>query len=52
MWQNGHYLVKFWKCQKAVSILTHEAKTLLERFSFQPIMFGQRQNNSSSVFVS
>ena len=26
---NGHFLVKFCKCQKAVSILPHEAKALL-----------------------
>jgi len=26
---NRHLLVKFWKCQKAVSILPHEAKTIL-----------------------
>jgi len=23
---NRHFLVKFWKCQKAVSVLPHEAK--------------------------
>jgi len=27
-----HFLVKLWKCQKAVSILPHEAKALLELF--------------------
>jgi len=37
---NRHFLVKFWKCQKAVSILTHEAKALLELFCFQPIICG------------
>jgi len=26
---NSHLLVKFWKCQKVVSILPHEAKTIL-----------------------
>jgi len=29
---NRHFLVKFWKCQKAVCILSHEAKALLELF--------------------
>jgi len=29
---NRHFLVKFWKCQKAVSILPHEEKALLEIF--------------------
>jgi len=33
---------------KAVSILPHEAKALLELFYLQPIVFGQRQNKSSS----
>jgi len=37
---NRHYLVKFWKYQKAVSILPHEAKALLEIFCLQPIVFG------------
>jgi len=37
---NRHFLVKFWKCRKAVSILPHEAKTLLELFCLQPIIFG------------
>jgi len=37
---NKHFLVKFWKCQKAVSILPHEAKALLEIFCLQPIVFG------------
>jgi len=27
-----HFLVKFWKCQKAVCVLPHEAKALLEIF--------------------
>jgi len=31
-WQNRHCLVKFWKCQTAVSILPHEAKALLDLF--------------------
>jgi len=29
---NRHFLVKLWKCQKAVSILPREAKALLELF--------------------
>jgi len=37
---NRHFLVQFWKCQKAVSILPHEAKALLELFCLQPIVFG------------
>jgi len=49
---NKHFLVKFWKCQKTVSILPHEAKALLELFCLQPIVFGQRQNSSSSSFAS
>jgi len=39
---NGHFLVKFCKCQKAVSILPHEAKALLELFWLQPILFGHK----------
>jgi len=35
---NRHFLVKIWKCQKAVSILPHEAKALLELFCLQPIV--------------
>jgi len=35
-----HFLVKFWKCQKSVSILPHVAKALLEIFCLQPIVFG------------
>jgi len=35
-----HFLVKFWKCQKAVSISSHEAKALLELFCLQPIVYG------------
>jgi len=35
-----HFLVNIWKCQKAVSILPHEAKALLELFCLQPIIFG------------
>jgi len=31
---NRHFLVKFWKCQKAVTILPHEAKALLDYFAF------------------
>jgi len=30
----------FWKWQKAVAILPHEARTLLELFCLQPIIFG------------
>jgi len=37
---NRHFLVKFSKCRKAVSILLHEAKALLELFSLQPLVFG------------
>jgi len=37
---NRHFLVKFWKCQKAVSILPHEAQALLELFCLQPMAFG------------
>jgi len=50
--RNRHFLVKFWKWQKAVAILPHEAKTLLELFCLQPIVFGCRQNSSSSSFAS
>jgi len=28
-----HFLAKFWKCQNAVSILPHEANTLLDYFA-------------------
>ena len=49
---NRHFLVKFWKCQKVVSILPREAKALLEVFWLQPIVFGLRQNSSSSSFAS
>jgi len=37
---NRHCLVEFWKCQKPVSILPHEAKALLELFCLKPIVFG------------
>jgi len=37
---NRHFLAKFWKCQKVVSIFPHEAKVLLEIFCLQPIVFG------------
>jgi len=40
------------KCQKAVSTLSHGAKALLELFCLQPIVFGWRQNSSSSFFAS
>ena len=49
---NRHFLVKFWKCQKAVSILPHAAKALLEVFCFQPIVIDERQNSLRSSFVS
>jgi len=49
---NTHFLVKFWKSQKAVSILPHDAKTLLELFCLQQIVHGWRQNSSSSSFTS
>jgi len=49
---NRHFLLKFWKCRKAVSILPHEAKALLEVFRLQPIVFGEMQNSSSSSFAS
>jgi len=49
---NRHFLVKFWKCRKAVSILHDEAKALLEVFCLQPIKTGKRQNSSSSSFAS
>jgi len=48
---NRHFLVKFYKCQKAVSVLPREAKALLELFCLQPIVFGWRQNSSSSYFT-
>ena len=35
---NRHFF--FWKYQKAVSILPHETKALLELFCLQPILFG------------
>jgi len=49
---NRYFFVEFGKYQKAVSILPHEAKALLELFCFQPMVFGQRQNSSSSSFAS
>ena len=45
-------LVKFCKCRKAVSILPHEVKALLEVFCLQPIVIGKRQNSLSSFFAS
>jgi len=45
---NRHFLVKFWKCQKSVSVLPHEAKALQELFCLQSITFGWKQNSSSS----
>jgi len=38
---NIYFLVKFWKCQKAVSTLPHEAKALLELFCIQPIVLAK-----------
>jgi len=38
--KNIHFLVKFMKCQKAVSVLPHEAKALLKLLCFQPVVFG------------
>jgi len=37
---NGQFLVKFWKFKKAVAVLPHEAKALLELFCLQPIVCG------------
>jgi len=51
MRQNRHYLVEFWKCQMAMSILPHEAKALLQLFCLQPIIFGWRQNSASGAFA-
>jgi len=36
---NRHFHVKFWKRQKAVPILPHYSKALLELFCLQPIVF-------------
>jgi len=36
---NRHFLVKFWKCRKAVSILPHDIKALMELFCHQLIVF-------------
>jgi len=49
---NRHFLVKFRKSQKSVSILPHDAKALLELFCFQPIVIDERHNSSSSCFAS
>jgi len=49
---NRHFLVKFWKCRKAVFILPHEAKALLEVFCLEPIVIGERQHSSSRCFAS
>jgi len=49
---NRHFLIKFWKCHKALSILPHEAKALLQLFCLQPILFGYRQNSSNSSLDS
>jgi len=37
---NIHFLVNFWKRQKAVSTLPHDLKPLLELFCLQQIVFG------------
>jgi len=37
---NRHFPVEFSNCQKALSILPHEAKALLQLFCFQRIIFG------------
>jgi len=52
MRQNRQCLVKLWKCQKAVSILPHEAKALLQLSCLQPIIFDWRQNSFSGAFAS
>ena len=52
MRQNRRCLVKLWKCQKAMSILPHEAKALLQLFCLEPIIFGWRQNSLSGAFAS
>ena len=49
---NRHFLVKFWKCRKAMTILPHEAKALLEVFCLQQIVIGELQNSSSSSLAS
>jgi len=49
---NRYFVVKIWKCGKAVSLLPHEAKALLELFCLQPIVIGESQNSSSSSFSS
>jgi len=41
---NRHLLIKLWQCPQAVSILSHEAKALLELFCLQPIVFDCREN--------
>jgi len=51
-WQNEHWLVKFWKCQKASSILPQGKKTQLELICLQTIIFVYSQNSSSSAFAS
>ena len=45
-----HFRVKYWICQKDVSILPHEAKALLELFCFQLIIFVSRQIKLQSLF--
>jgi len=52
MRQNRQCLVKLWKCRKAMSILPHEAKALLQLFCLEPIIFGWRQNSFSGAFAS
>jgi len=38
---NRHLLVKFWKCQKAVTILPHEAEALLDCFPFSQLYLSE-----------
>ena len=52
MRQNRHCLVKLWKCQKAMSILPHEAKALLQLFCLHPIIFGWREISFSGALAS
>ena len=50
--QNRHWLVEYGKCQKAMSILLHEAKAWLELFCLQPLIFHWRKNSFSAAFAS
>jgi len=47
---NRHFIVKFYKWQKAVPFLPHKAKALLDLFCLQPIVFGWRQNSISNTW--